>query len=434
VTAYPALPTHPFPIRSTFRSARRIARALVAGAALAAAVATFPARALAQEAAAPSVVEVFDSTVADMRAQFFDPSAFTAHFDTSASDRRTSLVATATPDRLQSQIRALLQELRCSGSRFYPEGQAPDFTPAFTWRETLDGMVVRAVQPGSACERAGMLRGDYLLTPVSDLWGPLGSVATLRVRTSDGAEWSQPVKRDGYVSSDPDLGLGSYLGKIGYLRVTRLHDPAVVDTAMQHVRGFQSLILDVRGCSDADVSVLRLLSYFARAAGPAGFAANRAGLTAQGGSAITRLPAGTARNTGDAGAFHPDLAEKGLLELGVVPVVGDSAYTGRVVLLADEGTAGFAELVPAWFLSTKRALVVGRTTAGRGGLPATLRTAAGWTLELPTAALFLPDGRPLEPQGVEPQRRIKWRQVDVRSGADPDVERAIQALDVDVEP
>jgi hypothetical protein len=425
VIAHPALPPYPFPHVSRFRSARRPARVLLACAALLACLcAPGPAR------AEDSPVAVFDSVVAEVRARFFDPALLGAHFDSSVSDRRSVLQAAGASANVEAQVRGLLQELRCSGSRFYREGQAPDLTPAFQWRETLDGVVVQRVQRGSDCERAGLARGDFLLTHVSELWGPTGSRLTLRVRSTDGVEWSQPVRREGFTSTDPDLGWNSFFGKVGYLKVNRLHDPMVVDTAMRRVRPFPDLILDVRGCSDADPAVLHLLSYFALQAGSAGFAANRAGIEALGGPLVKSLPRGTAENTGSPWTFLPTLTEKGLVELRVLPSV-DSSYTGRVVVLTDENTAGFAELVPAWFQSTKRGKVVGRATAGRGGLPVTLRTATGWTLELPAAALFLPDGHPLEVQGVEPTNRMKWRQVDVRSGADPDVERALQVLDIE---
>jgi len=453
VAAHLTHPAHPFPFPPAGRARRRIpgalrgCAALLALCAIAAAGVPGVGRAAGAEpapaadaagtdapaaSAAPGAlpaVAIFDSAVAALRAEFFDPARLGAHFDSSVVYRRASLAAAGPGANVQGQLQGLLRELGYSGCRFYREGQAPDYTPAFRWRETLDGVVVTAVQPGSSCEHAGLARGDYLMTPRSDLPGVRGTSVTLRVRTSDGVEWSQPVLREGLAANDPDLGWNSYSEHLGYLRVNRLHDPAVVDTAIRHVRRFANLILDVRGCADADPSVLHLLSYFATVPSTAGYVANHAGVAALGRPQVKSVPQDAAENSGDPGLLNPALGQHGLVVLRVQPA--DSAFQGRVVVLADEGTAGYAELVPAWFRAEKRGSVVGRITAGRGGLPATLRAAPGWTLEVPTAGLFLPDGVLLEGNGVEPTHFVKWRQVDIRAGADPDVERAQQLLYVE---
>ncbi|MBI5836476.1 MAG: hypothetical protein HZB25_04440 [Candidatus Eisenbacteria bacterium] len=374
-------------------------------------------------------IAVFDSAVATIRASFFDPEFNHAPLDSTSAWRRSQLVAAGASADVQRQVRDLLAELRYSGCRFYREGRAPDFTPAFRVRQTVDGVVVVAVQPGSDCEKAGLFKGDYLVTHESDLPGARGSMLTLRVRTGDGVEWSQPVRRDGFSSTESDLGWTVYAKRVGYLRVSRLHDPTVVDTAMQHVSKFPDLILDVRGCADADVSVLALLSQFAEKSSNAGFVANRRGLETLGRAMIVKYPRGTAESTGSPWLFHPTLSERGLLVLRVQPV--EKPYSGEVVVLADEGTAGFAELIPRWFREQKRGRVIGRITAGRGGLSAALRAAQGWFLELPTAALFAADGLPLEGRGAVPTNFVKWRQIDVRAGADPDIERALQLLGAD---
>jgi len=384
----------------------------------------------ARPAAALDAPAVFDSAVSAIRHQFFDPRLNGASLDTIAAYRRLNLAGADSEGALVKQVRGLLSDLKYSGTSFYREGQAPDFTPAFRWRMTRDGLVVTAVQTGSECWSAGLAVGDLVSTRPDDLWGPRGSRVALSVRSSLG-EWSREIQREGYDVPEPDFSLTLHAGgKVGCLRVNRLTDPAAVDQVAQEVlapdrgQSFQDLVLDVRYCRSSDASVLKLLARFAPQASVAGYAVNRLGMDALKEPLEKSIPHNLAESTGDGWTFYPTLSEKGLLALRVLPVP-DSTFQGRVMVLADENTRGFAELVPAWFRQTWRGKV------GVGGLPAAIKLDGGWTLQLPTTALFLPDGRPLEHHGVEPDAFTEWHQVDVRAAADPDLERALQLLGVE---
>jgi hypothetical protein len=419
----PSIAHHPFPEPASLNrpSGPRVGLCL----ALAALALCGPVRAHADAAQ----LAVFESAASIVRRSFFDPRFNEAAFDTIVVYHRAALAGPASRGDLEKEVNGLLSELHYSAARFYRPGQSADYTPAFRWRDTRDGVAVTAVQPGSECERVGLLRGNLLLTPTSEFWGPRNSEMNLRVR-GDAGEWSHPVRREGYSAPDPDIGWKIYSGRVGYLCARRLTDPATVDTAMLQLRKCQELILDVRYCRDSDPTVLHLLSFFAGAASTAGMAVNRDGMTRLGARPPLVFPANIAENTGSPWLFHPVMDEKGLVALRVLANT-EVQFPGPVVVLADENTRGFAELIPSWFQAQKRGLVVGRPTAGRGGLPAVMEVAAGWTLEVPTIALFHADGRPLQGHGVEPDVYIQWSLTDIRGGGDPDLERGLQQFEAD---
>lgn len=379
------------------------------------------------------MASLFDSAAAAIKTSFFDPSRINSSLDTSASYRRRDFLLPKLSTDLEGQVNGLLSELRFSGCRFYRDGQAPDFTPAFRARMTREGLTVLAVQPGSDCQSAGLLPGDVINTPLSTLPGRRGSEVTLGVRASQGV-WSRIVRRDGYDVPEPDYGwkLFGASRKVAYLRVNRITSPDGVDTALAALGAYPKVIVDVRYTREADASVLRFLSRFTEGSTVVGYCANRKGMLGLPAPLWRQIPERLSESTGDTWTFNPTLSDRGLLALRILPGP-QAAYTGWVIVLADEGTRGFAELIPEFFHISRRGRVIGRTTAGIGGLPSALKMEGGYTLEVPTAAIFRADGRPLEGNGVEPDFQSQWHQIDVKSAADPDIERALELLDAEEE-
>ncbi len=376
-----------------------------------------------------ALASLFDSATAAIKTSYFDPSRINSSLDTSASYRRRDFLPPKLSTDLDGEVNGLLSELHFSGCRFYREGQAPDFTPAFRARMTREGLTVLAVQPGSDCQAAGLLTGDVITTPAATLFGQRGSGVTLGVRATQG-EWSRIVRRNGYDEPEPDYGwrLFGLNNKVAYLRINRITSPEGVDTALAALRSYPNVIVDVRYTRESDASVLRFLSRFTEGSVLVGYCANRRGMTALTEPLFRKVPERLAESTGDTWMFNPTLSERGLLTLRVLPGT-QPMYAGRVIVLADEGTRGFAELIPDFFRRSHRGRVVGRITAGIGGIPSALKMEGGYTLEVPTAAIFRADGQLLEGNGVEPDYLSQWHQIDVKSGADPDVERALELLD-----
>ncbi len=369
---------------------------------------------------------LLDSTVSAVRQYFYDPHFHGVTLDTVASYRRARLQGPRPSSSLKNEVDGLLTELHSPGARFYQRGLAPNFVPAFSMMQTRDGQLVTYVKPGSSVEAAGLRRSDLVLNQPSELAGVRGSLLTLQVRSHDGVSWNRQVPRDTFVGLGLESSFQSLRADLGYLRLVHLDGDSTVDSLMAVAARVPQLIVDVRGAR-GDATVLRLIGWFADKQQIVAYAANRAGLEQFGTPEGIRLPGTIHENFGDAAGFHPQLASWGVLALTVHPDP-QHHYEGKVVVIADEDTRGWAELLPLWARADRRVRLVGRPTAGRGELQATFQVSEAWELEIPTAAIYRLDGTPLEGQGVPPERYSAWTLLDIRGGADPDMERAMQLL------
>ncbi|MEP6707856.1 MAG: S41 family peptidase [Pyrinomonadaceae bacterium] len=103
-------------------------------------------------------------------------------------------------------------------------------------------------------------------------------------------------------------------------------------------------------------------------------------------------------------------------------------YGGPLAILIDGSTESAAEMFAGGMQETKRAIVIGETSAGNT-LPSTIR-------ELPTGALFqyafanyrTPGGTLLEGHGVLPDLQVKLSRRALLAGHDPQLEAAIRKL------
>ncbi len=108
------------------------------------------------------------------------------------------------------------------------------------------------------------------------------------------------------------------------------------------------------------------------------------------------------------------------------PPVGPHAwFRGPLVVLINEGTRSGKEALAFQFKKSKRAVLVGATTAGAftaGGV----HSRGGFVLYVPVYALLL-DGKPLEGVGVAPDVRVD-DPVERPSPGDPQLERGLEEL------
>ena len=104
-------------------------------------------------------------------------------------------------------------------------------------------------------------------------------------------------------------------------------------------------------------------------------------------------------------------------------------YTGNVVVLIDAGVASSGEWFVLALVEARRAVTVGRTTAGSTGNPVGFSIAGGGLVRYSTSIFRRPDGEMVEGIGIAPDATVAWTLADVRSGRDPDLERAIAILE-----
>jgi hypothetical protein len=92
----------------------------------------------------------------------------------------------------------------------------------------------------------------------------------------------------------------------------------------------------------------------------------------------------------------------------------DPAYSGLIVVLADEDTAGPAEALAAALRSDDKALLIGQPTAGGGVEYSDLPLPSGKVLRVAVSECVGADGHALYPEGVKPDLPVEMSGMDKR--------------------
>jgi len=199
---------------------------------------------------------------------------------------------------------------------------------------------------------------------------------------------------------------GKFVRRFGDVAVWRAlaleADLPAIKAGLAEIRGAQSLILDLRGnaCYDHEHAELLLDALFTQ-----GFEAGRI----------------------DRGRGHPD--EK-------IKVSGSAqALTGTVVVLVDERTSFYAELIARVLQQKQRAVIMGDRTRGRVLEQIVYGAARGAAFNFNVAGLVVPhgevvlaDGSKLDGVGVTPDYLLLPRAEDFAQRRDPVLSRALALL------
>jgi carboxyl-terminal processing protease len=100
------------------------------------------------------------------------------------------------------------------------------------------------------------------------------------------------------------------------------------------------------------------------------------------------------------------------------PSLGVRPFTGRVVLLTDEGTASTSEILAAGLQEAGRAVVVGDSTLGAVLPSAIEELPGGAVMQYIVADFRTPKGILIEGRGVQPDRRVVETRAALRAGRD----------------
>ena len=107
------------------------------------------------------------------------------------------------------------------------------------------------------------------------------------------------------------------------------------------------------------------------------------------------------------------------------PSLGVKPFTGRLVIVTDEGTASTAEIFAAGLQEAGRALVVGDSSLG-AVLPSQIESLPGGAvIQYVVADFKTPKGVLLEGRGVQPNRRVVETRAALLSGRDPVLDAAL---------
>ena len=280
-------------------------------------------------------------------------------------------------------------------------GFRPGFVVTDVAGRPLDALLARAKQSKL---RPAVMRVQLRYGIAALLSGPDGSSVTVGYIDADDKPQTakvtrrkpagEPVRFGSLPPLHTEIETKRLDGNIGYIRFNLFLLP-LLDPIKQAVRemrqgGVKGIVLDLRGNGG-------------------GVGAMAAGLAGSFYSKRSTLGAMKMR--------------QGEMRFAVFPAA--DAYTGPLVLLIDEASLSTSEILAGALQENRRAVVVGRASAGMV-LPSVIELLPGGArLQYAIADFKTPKGVLLEGRGVLPRLPVPLRRRDLLAGRDPDLDAAV---------
>lgn len=410
--------------------------------ALACAAILSPRSAATQPAPAATYAEIFDAFTGTVSEKFYDPHFRSVDWRALVARTRPRAVAARTGSEFRRIGNELLGQLRVSHLELRPPSLVRNASAAVPLRlVSQNGRRYVADLPLlSDAYRRGVRAGDELLSADAALYGELGTTAQLRLRRCSGVRGTLAVRRENgfWPPEAPSMRWRTIEVRpgvrIGYLRADRFDDGGaeLADLAMEALGSTQAIIIDVRWNSGGNASAVRLASYFTPRRTLAFALLMRPYLEALGRPVAPADVLGAPRGPGQpyttAAVFEGLRANAGALGI-YTEEMGERAYRGRVIVLTGPETGSAAEGF-AWLMRDRTAAtLVGRSTAGVLLSSETLALPGGWSLVLPVAGIWGPDGQDFGDRAVPPHVEVPWTRAAACSGTDPDLTRALELIE-----
>ena len=410
---------------------------------IAATLALVGALAAQASAAAPSPAEsraqVFEAAWKTVDENFYDPAFLGTDWKAMGARYRTRLPGVTDDAGLQRLIAAMLAEVK--SSHLHVSRTTPGVNPVGLGAriEPIEGAdTVLELAPLADTRVKGLRVGDRIVGGAAALAGPAGSIADVSVQRCDGTTARLKIRRERWAF--PEAHPGFWWSRLrvspdkvlGYIRIDRFDDGAapLADQAMAELAGTQGLVIDVRNNSGGNISSLRLASYFIQEGGPAVALFARPYLEALGHPV-------TAADVAKAPAFSGRYETSGVLSAvqegrgGAVfqfEDLGAKRYAKPVVVLIGPNTGSAGEGFALAMKLKTRATLVGAPTAAVVLSGEDFEIAPGWSLTVPTAGLWGPDGADYGDKPVTPHETLPERSADLCAGRDRGAERAVAIL------
>lgn len=294
-------------------------------------------------------------------------------------------------------------------SRF--EAVYPSFAyKQIDWRAQRARFRPRAERARSQDELVAVLLA--MLAPLRDLhiWlvDPRGQVVPSykpsRVVNFDQRRWTQALRDANYLVRAPAVGDGM-VGGYAYFHIGTWKAPLdddLLESMLQRARDAQGLIIDVRtNAGGSDALALAFAGRFTRKA----FAASYVRINTD--PRVTGVEMPLARTIAPKGGWQ---------------------FTRPVVVISGRGGFSATESFVAAMRTLPQVTVIGDTTGGASGNPATYALGNGWQHTVPRWLEYGPDRQPIEWRGVAPHLVIAWNPSHYDSTRDPLIDAAVGLL------
>ncbi|MGH9713634.1 MAG: S41 family peptidase [Candidatus Acidiferrales bacterium] len=368
-----------------------------------------------------------------------------------AATRKSEILRAATDEEFDKQMQDLLNALKTShtGFRHSRSANVPArlAISATFMRCTLDGeerWMFQDVHEGGPAYVAGLRPGDILLQignqelkPPAPPIFPVGadSQITFRNRQGDNVNLTlhvpSPRSKDRPIIVPKSVLCSRLPDEIGWIKVTMFPGAVgidvahALDTAFEHVRDCDRLIVDLRGNTGGGIGGLRLMSYLTPGKTEVGYSLTRArkekGYKRENLPRFARIP-----------SHKPALLwlalRYGFIDKSILVVtegLGAQQFHARVVILVNEHTSSAGEMVAAFAQENQLATIVGAKTPGRLLSGRTFRAGSGYILGLPVAAYLTWQGAIVEGKGVTPQIPVELSSEKLIAGEDTQMQRAL---------
>jgi C-terminal processing protease CtpA/Prc len=251
-----------------------------------------------------------------------------------------------------------------------------------------------------------------MLAPLRDLhiWlvDPRGQVVPSykpsQVINFEQARWSHAMRDAAYFVRAPSVGDG-YVGGYAYMHIGTWKAPVdeeLLEVMLQRARDAQGLIIDVRtNAGGSDAAALAFAGRFTRKP----FAASYVRINTD--PRVTGVEMPLARTIAPRGSWQ---------------------FTRPVVVISGRGGFSATESFVAAMRTLPQVTVIGDTTGGASGNPATYPLGNGWQFTVPRWFEYGPDRQPIEWRGVAPHLTIAWHPSNYDSTRDPLIDAAVGLL------
>jgi carboxyl-terminal processing protease len=108
---------------------------------------------------------------------------------------------------------------------------------------------------------------------------------------------------------------------------------------------------------------------------------------------------------------------------------GDPVLKGMpTVVLIDGGSASASEITAGALRDNKVATIMGIKSYGKGSVQEVRQLADGGTLKVTIARWYTPNGRNIDKEGIEPDKKVEISADDINAKRDPQKDAAVQSL------